>query len=122
MKNETAASASEKCSDLCGSALSSRPGDGLDLKGSVSHNELARLSQLQVAALLNVSRQTIFVWSRAGLPRNPDLTYDLAVIVCWLRSFYRASAEAKYLRRLSAMRKKVTRNAAQLQKFLAGGK
>jgi hypothetical protein len=113
VKNETAASASEGHSGLCGSALNSKSEDG---------NEPGRLSQLQVAALLNVSRQTIFIWSRVGLPRNPDLTYDPAAVVRWLRTFYRAGAQKKYQARLESLRRKFRRNIAQIERFINGAK
>jgi len=81
-----------------------------------------RLSQVQLVELFGVTRQAISNWGRAGMPRGRDGTYSLPDVVRWLRTFYRASAQKEYERRLSAMRRKVTRNAAQLQKFLAGGK
>jgi len=80
------------------------------------------LEQQQLADLFGVVRQTVAIWGRNGLPRNKNKTYDLKKVCRFLRGFYQKQGEAKYEKRLMAMRKKVTRNAAQLQRFLAGDK
>jgi len=81
-----------------------------------------KLSQEQIADLLDVARQTVASWSRAGLPQNSNKTYDLKRVCGWLRVYYASSAKREYQDRLETMRKKVARNAAQLQRFLDGAK
>jgi phage terminase Nu1 subunit (DNA packaging protein) len=77
------------------------------------------LTQQQLAALFGVSRQAIVNWSRADLPRRSDGLYDLRAVCRWLRSYYQESAKKDYEDRLAAIQKKLSRNVAQLQRFLA---
>ena len=79
-----------------------------------------RVGPQELAGLLGVSRVSIMNWRRAGLP-SPMAGYRLGAVMRWLRSYYAASAEKKYQARLAAMQTKLGRNAAQLQRFLAGG-
>jgi len=92
-------------------------------------NEIASLSpeqrslnQRELIVLLGVSRQSVALWSRTGLPRHADGTYSVASVLRWLRAYYAASAEKKYQNRLVGMRKKITRNCRQQLRFLSGGK
>lgn len=80
------------------------------------------LTEQDLSRLFGITRQTVFVWRRKGLPRSGNGTYSLGQVCRWLRCFYQRIAEAEYEERLDVMRRKVTRNAVQLQRFLAGGK
>ena len=84
--------------------------------------ERRSLSQKELIVLLGVSRQSVAVWTRAGMPRGRDGTYSLPDVLRWLRVFYRRGAAAVYEKRLSVMRKKLTRNCRQQLRFLSGGK
>jgi DNA-binding XRE family transcriptional regulator len=75
------------------------------------------LTQLQLAGLLNVTRQTVTAWERAGLPRNVSGTYNLKNVCQWLRAYYSACAERKYQTRIEALRRKVRRNVRQIERF-----
>jgi phage terminase Nu1 subunit (DNA packaging protein) len=80
-----------------------------------------RLSRKELVMLLGVSWQSLTAWGRAGLKPGQN-GYSLPVVLRWLWRHYQAVAKKEYERRLKAMRKKVTRNAAQLHKFLRGNK
>jgi phage terminase Nu1 subunit (DNA packaging protein) len=80
------------------------------------------LTQLDLAELLNVTRQTVTAWSKAGLPRNPkNGSYDFAKVCKWLRTYYAACAERKYQTRIEALRRKVRRNVRQIERFFEQG-
>lgn len=84
---------------------------------------VAALMQEQLSAFLGESRQWIIARTqRDALPRRIDGLYDLRAVCAWLPGYYRKLHERDYERRLAVLRKKVGRNAAQLHKFLAGGK
>ena len=80
------------------------------------------LTQEQLATVLGVRRQTIWNWSRAGLPKNQDGSYSLRRFLPWLRGFYQQRAESKYQARLAALERKLGRNLAQLQRFVSRAK
>jgi phage terminase Nu1 subunit (DNA packaging protein) len=83
----------------------------------------AGLTEQDLSRLFGITRQTVFVWRRKGLPRSGNGTYSLAQVCRWLRDFYQQRAEIDYQVRLDVMRKKVTRTCRQqLQSLLAGGK
>lgn len=78
------------------------------------------LTQKELTIILQVSRQTITEWGRAGLPRRVDGTYSLGVVMRWLKCHYLTSAKKEYEQRLVTLQKKICRNVRQLEKFLAG--
>ena len=78
------------------------------------------VNQKELIAMLGFSRQSVATWTRAGLPRHADGTYSVASVMRWLRAYYAANARKKYEARLALMRRKVTRNVRQLERFLAG--
>jgi len=78
-----------------------------------------RLTQLQLAELLNVTRQTIAKWGEAGLPRREsDNLYELRAVFTWLRGYYQSRAAKAYRKKLKALRKKISRNVQQIERFL----
>lgn len=79
-------------------------------------------SQKELVAMLGVSRQSVSVWTRGGLPRRADGTFSLAVVNCWLRTFYQRQAKNEYQRRLQTIERKICRNLAQCERFVAGRK
>ena len=83
--------------------------------------DLTMLSQKELSNLLGVDRMSVAMWRRAGL-RRTQKGYRLPDVLCFLRVYYKAAAKRKYDQKLEMTRKNVTRNAAQLHKFLAGGK
>ena len=57
---------------------------------------LSALTQGQLCDLIGMSRQTVFNWGKAGLPRNGDGSYDLMVVLRWLPKFYDGFYREKY--------------------------
>jgi len=49
---------------------------------------LSNVTQRDLIALTGRSRQTIFSWTKAGLPCNQDKSYSLAVVMRWLPGYY----------------------------------
>ncbi|OHB77249.1 MAG: hypothetical protein A2Z25_12045 [Planctomycetes bacterium RBG_16_55_9] len=92
------------------------------------HKEIAgrpdanKLGLQQLAELMGTSRQMIWAWSRAGLPKTSKGTYSLVSVLPWIRSYYEAAAEKRFERRLEAMQKKLSRNLAQCQRFICRAK
>jgi len=76
-----------------------------------------RLSQPQLAALFDVTRQSVTAWGRSGLPRNTDGSYNLKEVCQWLRSYYAACAERKYQTSIGTLKRKLARNVRQLERF-----
>ncbi len=78
---------------------------------------LTKLSQIQVAELLDVSRQSVYEWTRLGLPRGEDKKYSLPEAMAWIRLHYRRCAEERYqkhMRTLSAdLERKISRAKAK---------
>jgi len=86
-----------------------------------SHNRrlpLDRLNISELAKLLNVTRQKIYVWRAAGLPKQVDGKYNLADVCRWLPVYYHDIAERKYRNRLETIRRRLGRNVRQLEKFI----
>ena len=75
------------------------------------------LEQQQIAELLGVTRQTIAAWTRAGLPRNSNSTYDLKRVCRWILEHYQGLAAKLYQERLAGLQNKLCRNVRQLEKF-----
>lgn len=73
---------------------------------------LTKLSQIQLAELLDVRRQSVYEWTRLGLPRGEDKTYSLPVAMVWIRLHYRQRAEAKYQKHLRTLSADLERKAS----------
>ena len=65
---------------------------------------LTQLSQIQLCELLSVTRQSVYSWTRQGLPRNSDKTYSLPETMKWLRLHYRKRADQKYHKNVRTLR------------------
>lgn len=46
--------------------------------------DFRKLSQKQIASALGESDRTIRNWTKKGMPRNPDKTYDLPAVIKWM--------------------------------------
>jgi len=109
--------------------LPQRPDGNYDLKSSIFWLEkyyrtsakpqvkFESLEQQQIAELLGVTRQTIAAWTRAGMPRNSNSTYDLKRVCRWILEHYQDLAAKLYQERLAGLQNKLCRNVRQLEKF-----
>ena len=59
---------------------------------------LSDVTQRDLIALTGQSRQTIFNWTRAGMPRNKDKSYSLAAVMRWLPGYYDQVYKQKHQR------------------------
>ena len=59
---------------------------------------LSDVTQRDLIALTGQSRQTIFNWTRAGMPRNKDKSYSLAAVMRWLPGYYDRVYKVKHQR------------------------
>ena len=59
---------------------------------------LSNVTQQDLISLTGKSRQTIFDWTRAGMPRNPDKSYNLSEVIRWIRNFYDCVYKVKHQR------------------------
>lgn len=50
--------------------------------------DLTRLNQREVIKLLGRTRPTIFAWTKMGMPRNSDCSYDLSKVINWLPGYF----------------------------------
>lgn len=57
---------------------------------------LSRVTQRDLIALTGRSRQTIFNWTKEGLPCNADRSYDLNKVMCWMPGYFKRVYERKY--------------------------
>ena len=57
--------------------------------------DFSRITILQLAKLIGRPRQTIHEWfTKVGLPRNPDKTFDLSIFLAWFEEFLLKKASA----------------------------
>ena len=67
---------------------------------------LSKIAQRDLAEIVGRSRIQIFNWTKkAGLPRNPDGTYDLAKVVRWFCSYFDRIHKARYRKAASQIQK-----------------
>ncbi len=83
--------------------------------------EIHRLTQKQLCRLLGLSRQTVCLWTSAGMPSENGV-YDLHEVIAWLPGHYQRESEQRLKKRLRAIQKKLQRNLAQCSRFVEGGK
>ena len=57
---------------------------------------LSQVTQRDLIVLTGRSRQTIFEWTKKGLPRNADRSYDLGKVLRWMPGYFNRVYERKY--------------------------
>jgi len=59
---------------------------------------LCNITQQDLIGLTGKSRQAIFNWTKAGMPRNKDKSYSLAAVMRWLPGYYDRVYKVKHQR------------------------